>query len=159
MKKSTDPGYILLSRRLLSNWIYTAEPFTKAQAWIDLLFLANYKKSSYMCRGTRIQIDVGQLAYSQETLAGKWRWSRGKVIRFLNGLEMEQMIVQNKTGVSNLITIVNYKSYQRHGTNNGTTRSTLDGTTVGTHPKERERKKTSASAVSDENGFAPIQKL
>lgn len=152
-------GYITLPREITEHSTYAAEPFCKLAAWIDLILLANYKESKYFCNGKPIKIMPGQLAISQETLAGKWRWSRGRVIRFLNGLETVQEIVQTKTHATNLITILKYRSYCRAGTTVGTGVGTMNGTTVGTHPNKSKIKKESDAPIPSSHGFAPIKKI
>ena len=36
-------GWIRLSRNLLDCWLWQEKPFSKAQAWVDILLLANYE--------------------------------------------------------------------------------------------------------------------
>ncbi len=125
-------GFILLPRSLQSSPFYAAKPYCKMMALVDLIFSANYQKSHYHHNGVLIEVKAGQLSIGQETLAGKWGWSRGKVIRFLNELETVQEIVQDKTGVTTLITMLNYSHYKMGSTTNGTGGSTKDGTMGGT---------------------------
>lgn len=68
---------------------------------------------------------------SQLTMAKRWKWSRGKVRRFLNDLETEQMIVQQTGQHTTLVSICNYDKYQGGGTTGGTTESTANGTVDG----------------------------
>ena len=129
-------GYILISRKIMDLHFYFSEPFTKTQAWIDLLLLANYQDSRFQLRGITIRVKRGQIARSEDFFAKRWRWSRGKVRRFLNELANEQRIVQQTVQQNcrllGLITIINYDAYQTDGTTNGTTDSTTNGTTNGT---------------------------
>jgi hypothetical protein len=74
-------------------------------------------------RGNFISIERGQVGWSQETIAVRWKWSRGKLKRFLNYLEKEGTIAQQGTRIKGLITILKYDEYQP----NGTTDSTTDG--------------------------------
>lgn len=105
-------GWIKLHRKSFENDLYFAEPFTKWQAWTDLLLLANHKDGSIRKRGIRVIVERGQVGCSEVTLAKRWKWSRGKVRRFLNDLKMVQQIVQQKTHTTSLISIVNYDEYQ-----------------------------------------------
>ena len=118
-----DKGFIYLSRDLFDRDSWLSEPFTRSQAWIDLIQLASWKKSMFYIRGNKIDIKRGQLGHSILTLADRWKWSRGKVSRFLDELEIEQQIVQQKTRLTTLIYIVNYEKYQ--------TKRTIDDTTDG----------------------------
>ena len=89
-------GWIKLYRKIAENPLYFAEPFTRMQAWIDMLIIANYEESFIYVRGNKIQIKRGQIGKSQDTLAERWKWSRGKVTRFLDELQKAQQITQQK---------------------------------------------------------------
>lgn len=110
--KDKDRGFIFLHRKIFSNKYYFSEPFTKSSAWIDLLLLANFTDSYFEVRGIGVPVKRGQLAYSQLTLAQRWRWSIGKVKRFLFVLKMDGQIDYQNTNVTTLITILNYDQYQ-----------------------------------------------
>jgi hypothetical protein len=79
----------------------------------------------FKVRGVRVEVLRGQTGYSSVELADRWRWSRGKVNRFLVELKNEQQIVQQKSNVTTLITIVNYEKYQTSDTANDTDNGTL----------------------------------
>jgi hypothetical protein len=96
--------------------LWRCEPFTRGQAWVDLLLLANFEHSFFFKRGVKIEVDRGQVARSEVELADRWKWSRTKLRKFLNDLEKEQQIEQHKSNVSQLLTIVNYDSYQEKRT-------------------------------------------
>ena len=81
----------------------------------------NHKSGFIRARGIKIEVKRGQVGTSQEALSKRWKWSRGKVLRFLNELEMEQQIVQQKNNVTSLLSITNYDEYQTSSTANGTT--------------------------------------
>jgi hypothetical protein len=116
-------GYIKLPREILDDKAYFSEPFTRNQAWIDLLLLANYKDNTRFVRGIPIEVRRGQVAAGEDFLAARWQWSRGKVRRYFAYLEGKsvQKIVQHKSKVINIITIVNYDKYQSGGTTDDTT--------------------------------------
>ena len=113
-----DKGYISLWRSIQDNEMWFEEPFTRAQAWIDLLLLANHKTTYMRVRGIRLEVERGQIGRSKETLADRWKWSRSKVMRFLDELENDGMIEQ-QTSIKNsrlprIISIVNYEKYQQN---------------------------------------------
>ena len=87
-----DDGYIELHRAIRKNFLWKDKPFTKGQAWIDLLMDARYNQGGYFKRGIWIALDRGQVGRSELTLADNWGWSRGKVRRFLEKLKNEQMV-------------------------------------------------------------------
>lgn len=125
MAETTTPnnGWIKLHRKIFDNPLYFSEPFTRIQAWIDLLLLANHSGQYFYIRGNRIDVKRGEVAHSMESLAQRWRWSRGKVLRYISQLENSQMIVQQKSHVITKLSITNYNTYQ----SDGTTDSTTDG--------------------------------
>ena len=118
-------GWIKLHRQIIEHPDYFSEPFTRVMAWIDLLMLANHKGMNMYVRGNKVEIKRGDTAIAQETLATRWKWSRTKVKRYLNELEKDRQIVQQKSNVINTISIVNYDAYQ----SDDTTESSADDTT------------------------------
>lgn len=105
-------GWIKLHRKITENPLYFSEPFNRSMAWIDLLLLANHSENYFFKRGIRVDVKVGQIGYDLDSLAKRWKWSRGKVERFILMLENDNQIVRQKTNVTTLISIVNYKEYQ-----------------------------------------------
>ena len=120
-------GWIKLHRVIMEHPDWLSEPFTRAQAWIDLLLLANHKTGHIRKRGITITVERGQVGYSEDALASRWRWSRGKVRRYLSELtrlsqvsrKISEKTVQKNTSVSSLIYIVNYEKYQMDDTEDG----------------------------------------
>ena len=108
-------GWIKLHRKIVENPYYFSEPFTRSQAWIDLIILANHKENFFFKRGIKVIVKVGEVGYDLDTLGKRWKWSRGKVERFVNELENDKQIVRQKTNVTTLISIVNYILYQTDG--------------------------------------------
>lgn len=105
-------GWICLHRSIQENDLWLAEPFTWAQAWIDLLINANHKPGSFWVRRIEVKLERGQLGWSEITMADRWKWSRGKVRRYLGMLETRGMIVQQTNKLTSIITICNYSEYQ-----------------------------------------------
>ena len=105
-------GWISLHRKIIDNPMWLSEPFTRSQAWIDLLLLANHEYGYFYIRGNKIDVQRGEVARSEEQLALRWKWSRGKLRGFLKALKNEQQIEQQKSKLINKIVIVNYDNYQ-----------------------------------------------
>jgi hypothetical protein len=120
-----NSGWIKLHRAIMDHPDWLSEPFTKAQGWVDILLLANHKVGHIRKRGILIEVQRGQVGYSEETLAARWKWSREKVRRFLGRLGADGQIsrkpVQQNPKLSSLITITNYDLYQSSETTNETT--------------------------------------
>ena len=108
-----NEGWIRLHRKLTDNPLWKCEKFTRGQAWVDLLLLANHKYGYFYLRNHKIEVQSGQVGYSQLKLAERWKWSRSKVKKFLEDLEKEQQVVQQITRTTTIITIINYKTYQQ----------------------------------------------
>lgn len=142
-------GFIKISRALQSNWLWDEKPYSKGQAWIDMLLRANWKDSKIQCSGTIINVERGQLLKSEVALAKEWGWSRGRVRRFINVLKTEQMIVQQTVQGISVFSICNFEKYQSDGTGNGTANGTGVGTGVGTHKKKGKKNKEIKNYISD----------
>lgn len=121
-------GWIKLHRKIQGNQLWTAESFTKAQAWIDLLLLANHKEEQVDIRGIWVTVKEGEVARGERFLAEKWRWSRDKVRRFLNYLDCAGQIRPQKNNVITVISICNWEQYQASNTTKPTANQTIDRT-------------------------------
>ena len=105
-------GYIKLYRELQDCWIWKGELFTRGQAWVDLLLMANHKDTKIPF-GDHLEIVArGQFITSISKLSDKWGWSFNTVKRFLNLLESDNMLTRKSDNSKTLITIVNYGIYQ-----------------------------------------------
>jgi len=133
-----ENGWIKLHRKIRESPKWYSEKFTKQQAWIDLLLMANHKEKTFYIRDNEINVLRGQVARSQDVLAISWKWSRGKVKRFLNTLKMEQQIDIKKSHIISIVTILNYDQYQSNDTTDG--RQTVDRRSTDGHKQECIRK-------------------
>ena len=122
-------GWIRLHRQIQDSNDWLTEPFTRAQAWVDILLTAAHKPHAVRIRGILIPLNRGQMALSEREYAKRWKWSRGKVRRFVAELASEtvQRIVPQINNVTTVVTVLNYETYQSNGTTNGTTSDTTDG--------------------------------
>jgi len=105
-------GFVLLHRSLLDHWIWRAEKFTKAQAWIDLILLACHSDRQVMTRGVLVSLARGQVGASKVFLAERWKWSRPSVDRYIARLESVHMIEVSQNVVGTVITVLNYDGHQ-----------------------------------------------
>ena len=145
----SSSGWIRLHRSLLHHDLWTAEPFTRGQAWTDLLLLANHKPGVIFVRGIAITVVRGQVGWSQVSLSQRWKWSRGKIRRFLEMLEKLEMIVQQNNNVSGLITITNYDAYQA----SEIASRIADGPQTDTNKNEKKKKKISPSKTPADSRY------
>lgn len=138
-----EVGYIKYYRKSIEDEMYFKEPFTKWQAWMDLITLALWKDEAFFIRGIRIVGKRGCVYKSQKTLCERWMWSRTKVLRFLSYLsdvnKIELKTIQQNSRLIGCISIVNYEKYQSNDTTDDTTDDTTNDTTNDTtEQKEKE---------------------
>ena len=155
MKKDPKGNWIKLNRAIMDDWIWTDgnnEPFDKRSAWIDLLMLAYDKDTFKVHKGQIVEIKRGQVPYSKEFLANRWRWSRGKVDRFLLALKRDKKCAINSTTHGTTITIENYAKWQgERATNSTTNRSTGGQQTIQQADTEEEL----IEELIEEGAFVP----
>lgn len=134
-------GWVKLHRRLFENELWLSEPFTKAQAWIDLFANANHKSGSFWVRGIEVCLERGQLGWSKVTMAKRWRWNIKTVRRFLDGLEKGQQIGQQISNETTIITIKNYDTYQSEDSKEDTKRDSKRDSKRDTNKNDKNDKK------------------
>jgi len=122
-------GWIKLHRQIREHFLWNGEKFSKGQAWVDMLLRANHKDAQVIFRDEVISINRGSFITSELKLAANWKWSRGKVRRFLDELKIHEMCYIKRDKRKTAITICKYYTYQKEGFGNSTSDSTSDGTT------------------------------
>lgn len=105
-------GWISLYRSILDNPLWQDKPFSKGQAWIDLLLLANHKDKKIMIGNSIVAVERGSFITSELKLMSRWGWSKTKVRAFLSILHKAQMIEKKSDSKKTIINIVNYSKYQ-----------------------------------------------
>ena len=112
-------GWIKVWRKLLDDPMWTAEPFTKGQAWIDLLLLAQGRDNETEINGKVVKFEAGTVYVSVLELSNRWKWSRKKVNCFLDRAQKEAMIgTIKRTPHGTAITIEKWALYQQSGKTN-----------------------------------------
>jgi len=96
----------------MENPLWDDKPFSKGQAWIDLLLLANHKNKDVLLGNNIVNIQRGSFITSELKLIERWGWSKTKVRAFLKMLEDGQMIVKKSDRKKTTITIVKYGEFQ-----------------------------------------------
>ena len=123
--KKKRQGFVYLERQIRDNWVWNKKPFSQGQAWIDMIMMAGYEDKTISFDGGPMQIRCGEFVTSMRKLAERWGWSTKKVSRFLNDLERDQMVSQNRTSRRTTVFIVNYSTFQRLGNTRGNSKETL----------------------------------
>lgn len=108
-------GWISIYRQIQEHWLWKDKPFSKGQAWIDLLMLANYEEKKMPYKGEIITCERGTVNLSISVLADRWGWSRKKTRQFLDLLETDGMVSVKATTHRTTITIENYGLYNDVG--------------------------------------------
>ena len=116
-----NKGYIWLHRELQDNPLWNSEPFSKGQAWVDMLLRANHQRNEFIIGNELIVVERGQFFTSELKLAEKWKWSRKKVRAYLSLLKTLKMATTVGTSKGTMVTIENYALYQHEGTTKDTT--------------------------------------
>lgn len=130
-------GWISVHRKIEECWVWFDEPFSKGQAWIDLLLLVNHAPKKCVVDGVLTEIGEGERLTSIRKLAERWQWSRDKVTKFLSILEKDEMIELKKSHHFTIIKVLNYGLYQGEMRKNTATKKTPNG-----HRTDTERTQT-----------------
>ena len=73
---------------------------------------ANIEPKKVLIKGQLLEVNRGEVIYSYETWANRWKINKSKVLRFLKMLEKDSMIVLKSETVTTRITICKYDTYQ-----------------------------------------------
>ncbi len=103
---------IKLHRQIEDNPLWFSEPFTRWQAWVDLLLLANHSDGFFYVRWNKIEVPRWCVWRAERTFQDRWKRSRDKVRKFLNDLEKSKNIIQQKNRLCSIYFIVNWDTYQ-----------------------------------------------
>ena len=117
----------MLSRRFFANplWVEPRE-YSRAEAWLDLIQAAGIEERVIILDGRAIESRRGELAASRRFLENRWRWSAGKVTRFLDMLKSQGMIETRKEHGQTVIRLCNYDTYNPLVTDRHTGEKTSD---------------------------------
>jgi DNA replication protein DnaD len=105
-------GFIALYRSIQDHWIWQDDVFSRGQAWIDLLLLANYSENKALMDGQLVKVERGEHITSIRKLSERWRWSRTKTKAFLDLLQEDQMIKYKSDTKKTVVKVLNYDLWQ-----------------------------------------------
>ncbi|WP_019243680.1 MULTISPECIES: hypothetical protein [Bacillus] len=110
-------GWISLHRKIQDHPLFLEKrSFSKFEAWIDLLLLANHKDNKVLLGNEYIVVERGSFITSELKLMDRWGWSKTKVRSFLKLLEEDSMIVKKTDKKKTTLTICHYSDYQNSET-------------------------------------------
>jgi len=113
MAGEVNKGWISLYRSIQDHWLWQEKPFSKAQAWLDLLLSANHEDKKIALGNELILVRRGSFITSELKLMGRWGWGKEKTRKFLKLLQDDGMIVKISDHKKTTINIVNYNVYQQ----------------------------------------------
>lgn len=158
MTDKIDYGWVRLHRKIKKNPIWNIKPYSKGQAWVDLIMSANHEPAQLILGNEILNIERGQFHTSELKLAEEWGWSRKKVRAYLRTLIMLKMATTVGTSKGTTITVENYEEYQGQGTTEDTTQGTLEEhqknikrTTQGTQTRMIKNDKNEKNDKEDKN--------
>lgn len=109
-------GWICLWRKIANSTLWLDEKFTKGQAWVDLLLLAQGAFNSEVRGGQYREFKPGVVYWSITALADRWKWNRRTAWSFLQSLEKAGMLtLDSQCRKGTIITISNWGMYQHGG--------------------------------------------
>lgn len=109
-------GWVSINRSITDNWLWEDKPFSKGQAWIDLLLMVNHEDKKVPLGNKLILVKRGSRITSIRQLCDKWGWSNTKVMAFLNMLQQDEMIHYKSDTKKTVVSIVKYSDYQDNET-------------------------------------------
>ena len=128
----SDNGWIKLHRKIRDNWIWDDPEMFKA--WVDILLMVNHDEKKIYVNGKLTTIHRGEKLTSITKLAERWRWSKRRVMRFLDLLEEDEMCTTERTTYGTTLKVVNYAEYQGFSTPKRNAVDTTNDTTDVTAP-------------------------
>jgi len=105
-------GWISIHRKLQSHWLWKDKPFSKGQAWVDLLLSANHEDCKFPLGNQLVDAKKGDVITSELKLMDKWGWSKTKVRSFLSMLEKDSMLVKKTDSKKTTLSLTNYGVWQ-----------------------------------------------
>jgi len=135
-------GWITIHRKILDNFLWEDKPFSRGQAWIDLLLIANHEDKTTLFNGKMIEVKRGQKITSLRQLGDRWGWSISKVKYFFQQLKHEKMLDYKSDTKKTVYTIVNYSDYQEYKEDKNNTKIT---------PKENKNKTERKQKITNNN--------
>lgn len=166
---SGEYGYIKLHRGWRDNPLFKGE-YSRADAWVWLIENACWKATKARVKGQTVDLERGELSFSQRYLADAWGWSKSKVDRFIAELRREGMIqTRSKIGATaghnagqgqSILSICNYAKYQDREAGERGNDETETGATAGQQRgKEEEGKEYKKEENTHYGFFGRIVKL
>ena len=108
----------------MENGMWEEKPFSRGQAWIDLLMLAAHKDKEFYFDNAILSVEKGEIITSKRKLGIRWGWSNSKVDKFLDELEKVKMLTKKSDTKKTTIKITHYGQYQAFNASLATEKTT-----------------------------------
>jgi hypothetical protein len=105
-------GWISVHRQITDHWLWKEKPFSRAQAWIDLILMANHTPNKFVLGNELMEVDRGQFITSEKKLMERWGWGKSKLRAYLDILQKDSMIVKKTDRKKTTLTICQYSDWQ-----------------------------------------------
>jgi len=116
-------GWIKLHRSVKNNWVWEDKPFSKGQAWIDILMMVNHETKKTPFASEIKTVQPGERITSIRQLCERWGWSNTKVKSFLELLKDDEMLHYESDTKKTLLKVLNYSVYQETNPNRNDTKT------------------------------------
>ena len=107
-----NEGWVKIHRKILENPVVCKDS-DYLSVWIFLLLNATHKELPFMFNGNKIILQPGQLVTCKKNISFKLSVNESKIFRILKLFESEQQIEQQITRHGRLVTLLNWKDYQK----------------------------------------------
>lgn len=105
--------FITVPREIFDEGLFVREPYSRREAFLDLVQKAVHEETELPVRGGTITLNRGEVLASIRYLATRWGWSKSKVESVLKEF-ISMNLVGHKSDTSNsTLSIVNYDLYQK----------------------------------------------
>ncbi|MBQ7873740.1 MAG: hypothetical protein IJ306_01065 [Oscillospiraceae bacterium] len=111
-----EQGWVSLHRQIRDHWLWADKPFSRGQAWVDMILRANHEEKKVCFENSIIEISAGGFLSSETALAEAWGWSRRKTHSFIDVLMKDGMLETKRNGKGTVFFLVNYSNFSIYGT-------------------------------------------
>lgn len=111
-----EQGWVSLHRQIREHWLWKDKPFSKGQAWVDMILRANHSEAKIVVDKEIICIPEGAFYSSETALSEDWGWSRKKVHGFIDVLTKDTMLGIEKHRKGAVFFLINYSNFRCMGT-------------------------------------------
>lgn len=106
-------GWFKAHRSIFRHPLFMDDPACRAFAFMDLVGMAEFEPKRRSIKGQIVEVQRGEFIASVRFLSDRWKWSHGRVQRFLAEMESEGMIgTVSGTPSGTVYCVIKYDTYQ-----------------------------------------------